>query len=306
MTTVITGATRGLGLEAAIKLADDHSRSIVITARDAASGEKAAARISEASGNDKISVLIMDLASLDSVRTAAARLTAMDLPPINCLVASAGLSMGSADVRSADGYEMAFAVNHLGHFLLTSMLLPHMSEPGRIVIVASGVHDPKYSGGPMTPPHYEKPEWLAYPEHDPHLPAKAGEAGGYTYSNSKLCNMLFTYELERRLREAGRNITVNAYDPGFMPGTGLGRDSRGMVRFMWFRMLPLMSRLFKFGSSPERSGAFLAALAGSQEFEGISGWYFSVDEKTESSSDSHSRDFARGLWEYSAGLTGLQ
>jgi NAD(P)-dependent dehydrogenase (short-subunit alcohol dehydrogenase family) len=132
----------------------------------------------------------LDLSSLASVRHFVREVDATDLP-IQALVCNAGLQLGRGPQRSADGFELTFAVNHLGHFLLTNLLLRRLAAnaPARIVVVASGVHDPKLRTG-MPKPRITDVGALAVAEVD----------GRLAYVRSKLCNLWFTYELARRLR----------------------------------------------------------------------------------------------------------
>src|SRR6185437_1086111 len=144
---------------------------------------------------------------------------------------NAGVQVVDGVRRSADGYELTFATNHLGHFLLVQLVLEHMAEPGRIVFVSSGTHYglPRSIGFPG--PRWQDPEVLADAD------AAAGDpsprAGRVRYSTSKLANIYCVYELARRL--AGRNVTVNAFDPGLMPQTGLDRDYPPRVQRLYER-----------------------------------------------------------------------
>ena len=149
-----------------------------------------------------------------------------DLPASARSCCNAGLQVTTGPRLSADGYEITFAVNHLGHFLLTNLLFRRLvaNAPARIVVVASGVHDPKLRTG-MPKANITDIETLAATGGP-----RAGEFDGrLAYVNSKLCNLWFTYELVRRLEGAGfgrdgRGVTVNGFDPGLVPGSGLGRD----------------------------------------------------------------------------------
>jgi NAD(P)-dependent dehydrogenase (short-subunit alcohol dehydrogenase family) len=173
-----------------------------------------------------------------------------------------------------DGYELTFAANHLGHFLLVHLLLEQAQPPARIIFVSSGAHDGSRANGPMQPPRYVGAEWLAYPQSDPGAQANDDIAGGQAYANSKLCNVLCAHELSRRLQAGGLStpelpITSNAFDPGLMAGTGLGRYGKGLMRLAWNVVLPLASRLFKFGRTTAQSGADLAYLASASHLSGV-------------------------------------
>lgn len=213
--------------------------------------------------------------------------------------------------RSADGFEVTFAVNHLGHFLLVNLLLARLVPPARILFVSSGVHDSTQDGGPMQTPRYVKAEWLAYPERDPALPADDALAGGQAYATSKLCNLLCTYELARRLERSGLStpeqpITVNAFAPGLLAGTGLGRYEKAWTRFTWYYVLPIVSRLMGFGRSPAEAGADLAYLSTAPELARVTGKYFRERSGVESSPESYDLSNAADLWQTSVELGGLR
>jgi NAD(P)-dependent dehydrogenase (short-subunit alcohol dehydrogenase family) len=162
----------------------------------------------------------------------------------------------------------------------------------------------------MQPPRYIKAAWLAHPELDPDLPADDAFAGGQAYATSKLCSLLCTYELARRLEASGLStpeqpITVSAFAPGLVAGTGLGRDEKAMTRFTWRFILPVMSRLFGFGRSPAQAGADLAYLVTAPELAGVTGKYYSGREAVASSADSYDRGKAADLWQTSIELSRL-
>ena len=311
MTIIITGGNRGLGYETALALAADTSRTIVLAGHNSASTAAAAQRIQSITGNTQVEAMRLDLAELASVRTFAADFKSRNLPPLTTLICNAGVSKISVQERSVDGFEITFAVNHLGHYLLTTLLLDSLQAPARIIFVSSGVHDPANARGPMQPPRYTKAEWLAYPERNPDCPVEASAAGGQAYANSKLCNVLCAYELDRRLTTSnlstsGKPITVNAFDPGMMVGTGLGRYNTGMMRFMWFTVMPLLSRLKTIGRTVAQSGSDLAYLTTDPALTAVSGKYFSGREMLPSSDDSYDLEKAVDLWQTSINLTHLQ
>src|SRR5262249_3303476 len=142
------------------------------------------------------------------------------LPPLHAVVCNAGLQVVSGIERTADGVETTFGVNHLGHFALVQGLLDVLARPARIVVVSSGTHDPTKPRG-MPPPRYPSAAALAHPAES------ADVDGRRRYTTSKLCNVLYAYELDRRL---GDDVTVNAFDPGLMPGSGLARDYSALGR----------------------------------------------------------------------------
>lgn len=311
MTILITGANRGLGFETVKALAADPTRTIILAGHDQPGLGQAAERIESVTGNQNLQPMFLDLASLANVRDFAAAYQALSLPPLAILICNAAVSKRSLAARSAEGYELTFAVNHLGHFLLVNLLIGQMPGPGRIHFVSSGAHDPARANGPMQAPRYVNAEWLAYPERDPDQPVNEKIAGGQAYATSKLCNVLTAFELARRLEARGlstpeKPITANASNPGLMAGTGLGRDERGMTRFMWYHVLPFMSRFIPGGRTTAESGADLAYLVTAPEMAAVTGRYFDGREMVPSSAAAQDLDLAADLWTTSIALCHLQ
>ena len=164
--------------------------------------------------------LRLDLASLASVSAF------VDVCPakFDALVLNAGIQFQSIDQRTVDGYETTFAVNHLAHYLAARLLLPRLSEGGRIVLTSSGTHDPAEKTMVPAPRHAEAC-LLADPETDPALDKSPRIAGFRAYSTSKLCNLMTARSLAELPEIAARKISVHAYDPGFIPETGLKRGA---------------------------------------------------------------------------------
>jgi NAD(P)-dependent dehydrogenase (short-subunit alcohol dehydrogenase family) len=199
---------------------------------------------------------------------------------------------------------MTFGVNHLGHFLLVNLLLKHMTEPGRIIFVSSGTHDPELVTG-MPAPIYVNAKTLAYPDSD-----SSEESDGYIgrrrYSTSKLCNIYCAYEFADRIkRETGKNIMVNAFDPGLMPGTGLARQFNPAALLIWKYIMPIMTLLPINANTPKKSGMALAALATSPLFDDVTGKYFEGKKEIRSSKQSYNKENAQDLWKASADLVKL-
>lgn len=198
-TAVVTGASSGIGLATAAALARLGAH-VVLAVRDPDRGARAASRIREAVPGAGLTVQELDLAALDSVRRAAKELDG--LPGIDLLVNNAGV-MWTRGTTTAEGHELQFGVNHLGHFALTNLLLPRLAErPGsRVVTVSSHLH------------HLSRPG-------PPGAPAPTGRYRAYNHS--KLANLLFTAELQRRLAASGHPAIATAAHPG-LAATGLGR-----------------------------------------------------------------------------------
>ncbi len=319
-TVIITGGNSGLGYACAHALLQPASGvapwKVVLACRDPARAKQAVDRlnqeISRTHSSSSVEAMRLDLASLDSVQSFAdevgRRIKAEELSPLHGLVCNAGVqSTGGQETFTADGFETTFGVNHLGHFLLVNLLEPRFTVPARIAVVASGVHDPAQKTGMPAPAWKDDIAALAKgdltPSGPPDSPVKAARR---RYTTSKLANVLFTHELANRL-PAG--ITVNAFDPGLMPGTGLARDASAPMRFIWHqvmpRMLPLLRRVLSPNiHTPEESGAALARLISDPALEGITGKYFEGPREIRSSIESYDSARATKLWAASMALTG--
>ena len=275
---LVTGATSGIGKVTATELASMGAH-VVLLARNA---EKAAAtqqEIKAAAGHNRVDVLLADLADLGQVRRAAAEFTAR-YPRLDVLVNNAGLIFGAQRQLSADGYELGVATNHLGPFLLTSLLFDKLraSPAARIVNLAS----------------------IAYKFAKPHL-ADFQSAGRYSamrvYGNTKLYNIMFTQELARRLRAHGiRNVTTNAVHPGAV-ASNFGASAGG-----WLTALTQLGRPFMI--SVEEGAATSLFLAAAPEVAAISGGYFAKKKAVPVKHAFNTPAHARQLWQLSEQLTG--
>ncbi len=318
-TAIITGGNTGLGYACAHSLLDDASGAspwnVVIACRNPDRAQEAVERlrqVAKASGSPaRVEAMRLDLASLQSVREFVGelgrRLDAGDLPPVHALVCNAGVQSGDKKTFTMDGFESTFGVNHLGHFLLVNLLLPRLAPPARVAVVASGTHDPAQKTG-MPAPAWNDPTALAKGDLGPlaarDSPTKIGQR---SYTTSKLANIYFSHGLARRL-PAG--VTVNAFDPGLMPGTGLVREGAAPLRFLWHqvlpRIIPLLRRLLSPNiHTPAESGAALAQLVHDPALAGTSGKYFEGTREIRSSTESYDEARIQQLWQDSAALTGL-
>jgi NAD(P)-dependent dehydrogenase (short-subunit alcohol dehydrogenase family) len=297
-TAIVTGANSGLGLECSrALLAAGAGWHVVLAVRDLDRGRAAMAGLGHP---DRCTVMALDLASLRSIRDFAASYAEdSDLPPARAVICNAGLQVISGTRYTTDGIELTFGVNHLGHFALVTGLLDRLEPPARIVIVSSDTHDPARRTG-MPAPVYRSAEELAHPA-DADTGEPVVKVGRRRYTTSKLCNILFAYELDRRLGEGAGGVTVNAFNPGLMPGSGLARDYGPVQRLAWRFVMPVLRVLPQVHSMRE-SGATLAALASSPEFDGTTGRYFDGRKPIRSSADSYDRVRAQDLWQTSERL----
>lgn len=318
-TIIITGGNSGLGYVYARTLAASHpDRHIIVASRNQQQGTRAVRTLQHKTGNQHIEWMPLDLASLASVRAFAREVAARNLPPLHTLICNAGLQVVSGTTYTRDGFEMTFGVNCLGHFLLVNLLLPQLVAPARIVFVSSDAHDPKYQSSMhrfvgLNPPRYRDPRALAWPEQYPdaqeskETPQKIGMR---RYSTSKLCDVFYAYEFARQLHAQGYStpehpITVNAFNPGHTPGTGLARDAGAFQRFGWRVLLPLMRRRYPDLSSPEAAAKGLARLVLDPALEQTTGKYFERMSERASSQESYDHKAAE-LWETSVELVRLQ
>ncbi len=309
---LVTGGNSGIGLECVRRLARERWP-IIIASRDRATSAAAVERLKSELPMANVSEMGLDLGSLDAVRAFAAEIEARDVP-LRAVVCNAGLQTGKKIIRTPDGYERTFAVNHLGHFLLVNLLLRRLvaNAPSRVLVVASGVHDPKMRTG-MPHPDIGHFDVLA----SDGVAKKDGFDGRRAYVNSKLCNVWFTYELVRRIAAAGlvtkeRPLSVNVFDPGLVPGSGLAREYHPALRWVWLRVLPTVARvatrITPTINTASKAGEALARLTVDPSLERISAKYFPSHARWgEAPSSEASYDHARAaaLWEASVRLTRL-
>ncbi len=314
-TVIITGGNSGLGYECARTVASAHAGwHVILASRSQEKASEAVRRLIKETGHVQIEAMSFDLASLDSVRSFVQVLAERELPPLQALVCNAGIQIVSGTTYTKDSFETTFGVNHLGHFLLVNLLMRHLVAPARIVFVSSDTHNPTKRTG-MPAPRYRNPEALAWPEKYPDMTERAESPaliGRRRYTTSKLCNLLCTYELVRRLQDEDSSthpFTVNAFDPGGMPDTGLSRDWPTLPRFIFNTILPPLVPLIRlFGlniNTVSTSGKHLARLVLDSQLTNVTGKYFSGLNDIPSSEESYDPEKARELWEGSSKLVKL-
>ncbi|HCB0391660.1 TPA: SDR family NAD(P)-dependent oxidoreductase [Klebsiella pneumoniae] len=244
---VMTGATSGFGVFTLQDLAVSPDTRVIVGAR----------------GNNRtvpkgVEVLPLDLSSLASVRDfVGAVIRQLGDKRIDILILNAGLHGTAADKRSAEGYGLTFAVNHLAHYLLARLLLPHIAEQGRVVITSSNMHNPPIKAiGPKT---LDLQEWAH--------PSKGGAGDGIrSYTASKLCNLMTALSLARHDTLVARQIEVIAFNPG-LTGGAAGREASalqkallGIVMRTIFPLVGLFRPEFVM-NAPEHSGRMLSDVA---------------------------------------------
>ena len=279
---VVTGANTGLGFETAQILAA-RGASVVLAVRDIEKGKRAAARIADAAPGANVMVQPLDLASLDSIRAAAGELRA-NHPRIDLLINNAGV-MFTPRQTTSDGFELQFGTNHLGHFALTGLLLEQMLPvPGSRVVTVSSIG-------------HRIQARINFDD----LQGERSYSRVGAYNQSKLANLMFTYELHRRLSGADTTIAVAAH-PG-LANTELTRNSPPIAAFFYQRV---MSQKAGMGALPVLRAATDPGVLGGQYY-GPGGFFGArgYPKLAESSKQSHDTGIQRRLWTVSEELTGV-
>ena len=274
---MITGANSGIGKETAIALARKRAH-IIMLCRNQGKAEKAMVEIKERANTESIDLIIADLSDQKSILSAVEEFKAK-YDHLDVLINNAG-SILRARQETGAGYEMTFAVNHLGHFLLTISLLDVIikSAPSRIINVSSEAH--RFGSLDFENINFEN-KYSSF----------------RAYSNSKLANVLFTYELARRLE--GTGVTVNALHPGVINSNfGKGQFNKFLTPFVAFSTLFLIN--------PEKGAKTSVFLASSDEVKDVTGKYFKKQKVVKSSKASYNKDDQKELWELSLEMINQQ
>ncbi len=303
---IITGGNSGLGYQCAKAIArSNRGWQIVIASRNLHRVESAVSRLITETSYPHIQGLELDLASLQSVRHFVQQLSQLNIPPLKGLVCNAGIQIVSGNTFTVDGFETTFGVNHLAHFLLVNLLLPQMAKDARIVFVSSDTHDPTTQTG-MPAPRYESPHQMAFPPKINEI-ENVGSTGQRRYATSKLCNLLCTYELARRLQRYQSTISVNAFNPGLMLDTQLARgySTKQKLSLLLNNFLPLLRQVLKFHNS-KNMGKALALIILNPDLDGVTCEYFDRFVRGNSSLESHDERKAVELWDESKTLVGLE
>ena len=273
---LVTGANSGMGLATTVELARKGAK-VIMVCRNRQRGEEALAAAKQKSHSEDIELMLCDLASLESIRSFAEEFT-RKYSILDILINNAGVVTIKRQLTK-DGFEMDLGVNHLGHFLLTNLLLEPLkaAEQGRIVVVASGA----YKIGAL---HYEDPTLARR-----FNPAKA-------YARSKLANILFTKELAARLQ--GTRVTVNCVHPGAV-GTNIGVNREtGFGK----SILKLLSYFFL---TPEQGADTAIYLATEPDLQEVTGQYYYRRKNQELTPRAQNKQEAQRLWQWSQEQVGL-
>lgn len=278
-TVVITGGNSGIGKATAIALAKKGA-DILITSRSEAKAKAAVGEIKSVSKNDNVDFVLINLVDQESVKKAAEEIKAK-CPKIDVLINNAGCYLSDLEL-SPQGIEGQFATNHIGHFLLTNLILENVKAAGnaRIINLASIAHKSTRELN-FDDLNYEKEEY----------------GGWKSYSRSKFCNILFTKELAKRLE--GTGITVNAVHPGGVRTEIAEKDANWYTKLGWIVMKPFMITV-------EKGAATSIHLASSTKVEGITGKYWVRSKKAWSNRPSQDPELAKALWKKSEELVGQE
>jgi NAD(P)-dependent dehydrogenase (short-subunit alcohol dehydrogenase family) len=273
-TVVVTGANQGIGKVSAIELAK-LGADVVLVCRNADKGRVAADEVRAAAPSSKVELIVADLASLDDVRRAASEIKSAHRR-LDVLLNNAGLIVPTRR-ETIDGFEETFAVNHLAPFVLTNELMDALraAPKARVITVSSTAH----RGATMN--------W-------DDLQYSRGYKSFKVYGQSKLANILFTYELARRLE--GTTVTANTLHPGVI-ASGFGQTYPG-----WLSRIIGFAKPFMLSNADGAKTSIY--LASSPEVEGVSGKYFDKCKPVKSNQASYDVDSQKKLWEISEGLVG--
>jgi len=308
-TVVVTGGHHGLGHASAETLACSDQNWCVIIAGHERDRIAAAAEALLVKSKVHVEPMLLNLASLRSIRFFSENLSEKlrdgQIPPLRALICNEGVPAASGIAYTADGFEQNFGVNHLGHFLLVNLLLGQMTPPARIVMVSGGARNPFNAAAGVK--HWGRLEArrLAWPE----TPEGLHLSGWRRYRASKLCNLLFASELNRRLAELSPPaspslVNVNVFDPLLTPGTLLTRSWPGLLQQLWqSKTLHSVARCFGARiSTVEKSGRTLAGIVMNPFLQRVTGKYIQELTEREPGDIPCDPELAAKLWEDSAEL----
>lgn len=265
---VITGPTSGIGRRTALRLAKH--RTVVLVGRDPSKLAEVEAEIQAQAGGHAMPV-VGDFSDITSVRHAAAQIIALDLP-IAGVLNNAGI-MSATPAKTAQGWDVTFATDHLGPFAFTEALIPHLRDGANVVFTCSGVEDPErkpavmagFRGGRyISAEASARGEWA---------PGGSSHPGFDAYATSKQGNLAAVFVFAREMPR----LRFNAVEPGFNPGTGLGRDANAALRFLAKYVMSPVAPLIPYWSTPKRAARVITEVLTAES--GATGVYYNENGK---------------------------
>jgi len=287
----VTGSSSGIGLQMTKKLlAMDYH--VIMACRNKEKTLQVLKSIQEETGKDHVEFMQLDLASFESVRRFVKEFHDKKYG-LHLLILNAGISRGTtAEIEiTDDGFESTFQTNHLGHFLLTNLLLDDLknSSPSRVIVVSSRTHIPGKGSGPPVNFVWTRDE----------INRPNGFHGFVAYKNSKLANVWFGYELARRLQKDGVNVTCNVVCPGLVPMTNLFQNATYWVQFFMRWVL----YWFPFSRTEDQAAENIVHVATSSKWDNVTGKFLADKTELQSSDESYDVKKAKTLWELSEAWT---
>jgi NAD(P)-dependent dehydrogenase (short-subunit alcohol dehydrogenase family) len=270
-TYLITGASSGLGLHVATRLASQGGHHLILPLRDPTKARAVASSMAIA-GAARVSAPVLDLASLASVKAFLAGLDAHEPGQFDGVLFNAGCQSAQGITFTGDGIETTFAVNHLAHLALMKGLLPRLGSGARVGWTASGTHDPKEAAARLSGfrgARYTSAARLAKADFEPGI--SVAQACRDAYATSKLCNIVSARAFAHRHPQAA---TFFSFDPGLMPGTGLAREHGAAARWIWHKVLPRLAPILPGTSTAAASSAILTDLLTGERRPSYNGAYF--------------------------------
>ncbi|KAK6907835.1 hypothetical protein I203_101836 [Kwoniella mangroviensis CBS 8507] len=290
---LITGGTSGLGYSTALSLSKSEPDTLIIIA--SRSSSDAEERINSEVGNNNVIYLPLDSSTHEGVRIFVKAYEEKSFPPLRALVLNAAIQFVHKIHFTPDDLESMFAVNHVNHTLLFFLLSRYLTDDARIIVISSSGHDPSLKRVP--PPTYVSAEKVAHPETGKKWNTQT--EGFRRYGLSKLCNLLFAYALDRRVKEQGKEWIVITMEPGVM-ATNLFRWSSW---FGWVIGLRITRWFIKDIFTTDYVANTLVKMIVGDEFgkKDKSGKYYTVIDAQEipSSKQSHEEKLQDDLWEWS-------
>lgn len=300
---IVTGASSGIGYEVARMLCEG-GNDVILACRNEEKTQRSIDKIKKQNPSALATYMHLDLADLESVRKFVDEFHASE-KKLSVLINNAGVAMNMKDTKrqyTKDNFEVTMGANHLGHFLLTNLLLDDLKksaadgQDARIVVVASELHNIAVAKKRGNVQPMDVDNFL--------LAGDGTYTGLQAYKNSKLAKILFTYELHRRLE--GTGVKVNALCPGFVPTTDLLRFSPGAARFYCRYVLHGMLRFTKITRTVQQAATAITALATDEKYKEVSGKYFKDGAEAKSSEESLEEEKQKKVWELSARYTHLE